>query len=86
MSVCCHSFVVKLQFIGCKVFVFGASAPSSAGDSGLCIVGCNGFFFPGFSFLSISGAGTRKMLKVELFIVCRKSRLFLFKQVRIKHR
>lgn len=61
--------------------------PSSDVGGGLCTGGCNSFFLPGFSFLSISGAGTRKRLKVKLFTHAERADWYnLFEQVRIKHR
>lgn len=85
LRVCSHYFVVKLQFIGCRVCVFEASAPSSGGGGTLCTGGSDSFFFPGFSFLSISGAGTSKRLKVKIFTNSERADC-LFKQVRLKHR
>lgn len=78
MWVCSHYFVLKLQLIGCKGCVFEGSAPSSGGGRG-----SDSFFFPGFSFLSISGAGTRKRLKVKIFKNSERADC-LFKQVRNK--
>lgn len=87
LSLFCSNLLAILQFIGCKFCVLRASAPSSEGGSWLCTGGSNSFFFPGFSFLSISGAGTRKRLMVKLFMDAERADCYnLFKQVRIKHR